>query len=390
MGKKKNKGKKTVYKKRKEAYNRRVKYKNKVNKTLSKKTAYAIVEKVEPLKETIKAKKENVKELDVLQFERKIEKKPNIFHIFWNHLKENGLMFNIVFLELIILLGITVYGMFTIDGISSTEELVTVEEIPIEKESNLTIDLSNVTMGNYVWNSDTKSDIKNYLNDLSYIEIEQTNVTTPKSSTSYNTRLVTNLSCDFKNVRLKGSSVFEDTLGNSYDGFFYDRDTNLYLNKDAEISEWKHSTENTVTVNFSIHDYDNVTEFYNMLLSDFHIANDTKGILREDYLTFENTRIASTSDVTNVNYDKLGYTTNTIIFKVEKDGLKPVSMIKEVTFDKDNVTYSSKLVIIVKTISNKELTIPKYVEISNPMTKSSFKQDDSLAIEEDNIVEKED
>ena len=65
-------------------------------------------------------------------------------------------------------------------------------------------------------------------------------------------------------------------------------------------------------------------------------------------------------------------------------------MIKEVTFDKDNVTYSSKLVIIVKTISNKELTIPKYVEISNPMTKSSFKQDDSLAIEEDNIVEKED
>ena len=358
----------------------------KINKQLSRNTAYAIVETIKEMKQDFVVCTETSNDdLDVLNFKRKeiYRKKPSLGYFIYKHIHKNGFLFNFSFVLLLLLIVLTVKSLFNLD-LYATETLdlnINKEKI-VEDTSNLTVDLSNVTTGNYVWDKETKGKIKKYLNNLSYIDIEQTNVTTTKNSTVYSTKLITNLSCDFTNIRLKGSTIFEDTLGNSYNGFFYDRNTNLYLDKSAELSEWKRSTDTTLTVNFSIRDYANVTEFYNMLLGDFPIAENTKGILREDYLTFENTRMATSSDITSLNYDKLGYVKNTIIFKEEQTGLKPLSMIKEVTFDKDGTTYSSKLVIIVKSLSNKELSIPKFVEIQNNST-ISLKEEDSLAISDD-------
>ena len=82
--------------KRKKIHNKinsKNKYKQKANKKLSKKTAYAIVKTVDTIS-SLDTKPE--KEVDILKFERKKQKKHSIFYYLIKHIINNGFLFNII------------------------------------------------------------------------------------------------------------------------------------------------------------------------------------------------------------------------------------------------------------------------------------------------------
>ena len=363
------------------------KHKRRRNKQYSKKVAFEVVDKLKELDINDINKEQtldNECNLDIITFEEKEENKKSYYI--------KMVLFYLVFS---LLLGLVFYFIYSLICIKISTPIVNTVNVSTDigeikpKESNLTVDINNDIQKIYNWDNNSKQLIKDYLSNYTYIEIEQTNVTTQKNINTQGNRLITNLSCDFNNERLQGNSLFKDTLGDIYTGFFYDKTSNLYLNKDKEDKEWEHSAASTVTVNFSLDDYSSVVEFYNFLLGNFPIRDKAKGNLSEDYLYFEDTRQATSKDINNVDYDKLGYQKNTLYFKVEENGLKPISMIKEVTFDKDDITYSSKLVIIIKDLSNKQIVLPDYNENVDSLSENKTYEQNSLVLEDEKIEEKE-
>lgn len=363
------------------------KHKRRRNKQYSKKVAFEVVDKLKELDINDINKEQtldNECNLDIITFEEKEENKKSYYI--------KMVLFYLVFS---LLLGLVFYFIYSLICIKISTPIVNTVNVSTDigeikpKESNLTVDINNDIQKIYNWDNNSKQLIKDYLSNYTYIEIEQTNVTTQKNINTQGNRLITNLSCDFINERLQGNSLFKDTLGDIYTGFFYDKTSNLYLNKDKEDKEWEHSAASTVTVNFSLDDYSSVVEFYNFLLGNFPIRDKAKGNLSEDYLYFEDTRQATSKDINNVDYDKLGYQKNTLYFKVEENGLKPISMIKEVTFDKDDITYSSKLVIIIKDLSNKQIVLPDYNENVDSLSENKTYEQNSLVLEDEKIEEKE-
>lgn len=361
------------------------KHKRRRNKQYSKKVAFEVVDKLKELDINDINKEQtldNECNLDIITFEEKEENKKSYYI--------KMVLFYLVFS---LLLGLVFYFIYSLICIKISTPIVNTVNVSTDigeikpKESNLTVDINNDIQKIYNWDNNSKQLIKDYLSNYTYIEIEQTNVTTQKNINTQGNRLITNLSCDFNNERLQGNSLFKDTLGDIYTGFFYDKTSNLYLNKDKEDKEWEHSAASTVTVNFSLDDYSSVVEFYNFLLGNFPIRDKAKGNLSEDYLYFEDTRQATSKDINNVDYDKLGYQKNTLYFKVEENGLKPISMIKEVTFDKDDVTYSSKLVIIIKDLSNKQIVLPDYNENVDSLSENKTYEQNSLVLEDEKIEE---
>ena len=353
-------------------------------KQYSKKVAFEVVDKLKELDINKEQTLDNECNLDIITFEEKEENKKSYYI--------KMVLFYLVFS---LLLGLVFYFIYSLICVKISTPIVNTVNVSTDigeikpKESNLTVDINNDIQKIYNWDNNSKQLIKDYLSNYTYIEIEQTNVTTQKNINTQGNRLITNLSCDFKNERLQGNSLFKDTLGDIYTGFFYDKTSNLYLNKDKEDKEWEHSAASTVTVNFSLEDYSSVVEFYNFLLGNFPIRDKSKGNLSEDYLYFEDTRQATSKDINNVDFDKLGYQKNTLYFKVEKNGLKPISMIKEVTFDKDDITYSSKLVIIIKDLSNKQIVLPDYNENVDSLSENKTYEQNSLVLEDEKIEEKE-
>ena len=361
------------------------KHKRRRNKQYSKKVAFEVVDKLKELDINDINKEQtldNECNLDIITFEEKEENKKSYYI--------KMVLFYLVFS---LLLGLVFYFIYSLICIKISTPIVNTVNVSTDigeikpKESNLTVDINNDIQKIYNWDNNSKQLIKDYLSNYTYIEIEQTNVTTQKNINTQGNRLITNLSCDFNNERLQGNSLFKDTLGDIYTGFFYDKTSNLYLNKDKEDKEWEHSAASTVTVNFSLDDYSSVVEFYNFLLGNFPIRDKAKGNLSEDYLYFEDTRQATSKDINNVDYDKLGYQKNTLYFKVEENGLKPISMIKEVTFDKDDITYSSKLVIIIKDLSNKQIVLPDYNENVDSLSENKTYEQNSLVLEDEKIEE---
>lgn len=361
------------------------KHKRRRNKQYSKKVAFEVVDKLKELDINDINKEQtldNECNLDIITFKEKEENKKSYYI--------KMVLFYLVFS---LLLGLVFYFIYSLICVKISMPIVNTVNVATDivenkpKVSNLTVDINNDVQKIYNWDNNSKQLIKDYLSNYTYIEIEQTNVTTQKNTNTQGNRLITNLSCDFNNERLQGNSLFKDTLGDIYTGFFYDKTSNLYLNKDKEDKEWEHSAASTVTVNFSLDDYSSVVEFYNFLLGNFPIRDKAKGNLSEDYLYFEDTRQATSKDISNVDYDKLGYQKNTLYFKVEENGLKPISMIKEVTFDKDDITYSSKLVIIIKDLSNKQIVLPDYNENVDSLSENKTYEQNSLVLEDEKIEE---
>ena len=361
------------------------KHKRRRNKQYSKKVAFEVVDKLKELDINDINKEQtldNECNLDIITFKEKEENKKSYYI--------KMVLFYLVFS---LLLGLVFYFIYSLICVKISMPIVNTVNVATDivenkpKVSNLTVDINNDVQKIYNWDNNSKQLIKDYLSNYTYIEIEQTNVTTQKNTNTQGNRLITNLNCDFKNERLQGNSLFKDTLGDIYTGFFYDKTSNLYLNKDKEDKEWEHSAASTVTVNFSLDDYSSVVEFYNFLLGNFPIRDKAKGNLSEDYLYFEDTRQATSKDISNVDYDKLGYQKNTLYFKVEENGLKPISMIKEVTFDKDDITYSSKLVIIIKDLSNKQIVLPDYNENVDSLSENKTYEQNSLVLEDEKIEE---
>ena len=359
------------------------KRKRRRNKKYSKKVAFEVVDKLKELDINKEQTLDNECNLDIITFKEKEENKKSYYI--------KMVLFYLVFS---LLLGLVFYFIYSLICVKISMPIVNTVNVATDivenkpKVSNLTVDINNDVQKIYNWDNNSKQLIKDYLSNYTYIEIEQTNVTTQKNTNAQGNRLITNLNCDFKNERLQGNSLFKDTLGDIYTGFFYDKTSNLYLNKDKEDKEWEHSAASTVTVNFSLDDYSSVVEFYNFLLGNFPIRDKAKGNLSEDYLYFEDTRQATSKDISNVDYDKLGYQKNTLYFKVEENGLKPISMIKEVTFDKDDITYSSKLVIIIKDLSKKQIVLPDYNENVDSLSENKTYEQNSLVLEDEKIEEK--
>ena len=359
------------------------KRKRRRNKKYSKKVAFEVVDKLKELDINKEQTLDKECNLDIITFEEKEENKKSYYI--------KMVLFYLVFS---LLLGLVFYFIYSLICVKISMPIVNTVNVATDivenkpKVSNLTVDINNDVQKIYNWDNNSKQLIKDYLSNYTYVEIEQTNVTTQKNTNTQGNRLITNLSCDFKNERLQGNSLFKDTLGDIYTGFFYDKTSNLYLNKDKEDKEWEHSAASTVTVNFSLDDYSSVVEFYNFLLGNFPIRDKAKGNLSEDYLYFEDTRQATSKDISNVDYDKLGYQKNTLYFKVEENGLKPISMIKEVTFDKDDITYSSKLVIIIKDLSKKQIVLPDYNENVDSLSENKTYEQNSLVLEDEKIEEK--
>ena len=359
------------------------KRKRRRNKKYSKKVAFEVVDKLKELDINKEQTLDKECNLDIITFEEKEENKISYYI--------KMVLFYLVFS---LLLGLVFYFIYSLICVKISMPIVNTVNVATDivenkpKVSNLTVDINNDVQKIYNWDNNSKQLIKDYLSNYTYVEIEQTNVTTQKNTNTQGNRLITNLSCDFKNERLQGNSLFKDTLGDIYTGFFYDKTSNLYLNKDKEDKEWEHSAASTVTVNFSLDDYSSVVEFYNFLLGNFPIRDKAKGNLSEDYLYFEDTRQATSKDISNVDYDKLGYQKNTLYFKVEENGLKPISMIKEVTFDKDDITYSSKLVIIIKDLSKKQIVLPDYNENVDSLSENKTYEQNSLVLEDEKIEEK--
>lgn len=319
------------------------------------------------------------------QVKKKILKGTNSF-INRFRLTDNGVsLYSVLAIFTIIsLVALSIYALYSVVyeiPIEASTEGVSFE--PISNATTYYVDTANedVSTESVVWNSEFKETLDNSLASLTHMNLKQTTSSVNKKGNLANVALTTELETDFANNRLYCKTEYADDIGTKQNEYFYDLASNLYLTKQADdLEHWLKSQQVAVNVNFDIAEYNNCSEFYDYLLNDFKILNNTTGTVIEDYIYFEYDRASVSRDLTNINFDTLGDTNIQLIFKrVSNTEIYPVSLIKSVGFTKNDNTYTSKITIQIDGLNTDTLEIPEYrTYIEEP-----YESDDTEIIEED-------
>lgn len=285
---------------------------------------------------------------------------------------------------IISLVALSIYALYSVVyeiPIEASTEGVSFE--PISNAPTYYVDTANedISTESIVWDSEFKETLDNSLASLTHMNLKQTTSSVNKKGNLANVALTTELETDFANNRLYCKTEYADDIGTKQNEYFYDLAGNLYLTKQADdLEHWLKSQQVAVNVNFDIAEYNNCSEFYDYLLNDFKILNNTTGTVIEDYIYFEYGRASVSRDLTNINFDTLGDTNIQLIFKrVSDTEIYPVSLIKSVGFTKNDNTYTSKITIQIDGLNTDTLEIPEYrTYIEEP-----YESDDTEIIEED-------